>query len=162
VAVQPHATVEEGLPTAAGGRVPDYGTQSGRERGELSPNAISPDHGLPCSGAEKWGLSARPAQAWTRVLFCAEMAAWFSPAERKSWPAAVLLLFEALRQRQAAGLLPLPARVPARAAVWPAVRVGLPPRSPTWCRPRRSGAYPRLSGKGRSAKSCRAQLRLRC
>jgi len=113
-----------------------------RERGDYR-NAIFTDQRPSCSSVEV-GPEARPAQRGPGSVW--PMAAWFS---RGTYVRAVLL-FEALRQAQAAGFCPWPAGVCAErrnacCSKWAY------PRSPTGAHAK-SRAYPALSAKGRSAK----------
>ncbi|APD47545.1 tRNA (guanosine(18)-2'-O)-methyltransferase TrmH [Synechococcus sp. CS-602] len=157
VAVHPHATVEEGLQRLRREGFRIYGTHLGvnavdyRQCDFTGPTAF-------VLGAEKWGLSAAASAGVDQGLFV-PMGGMVQSLNVSV--AAAVLLFEALRQRQAAGLLPLAGEgVPAER------RNGLLfewayPQVADWCR-REGRAYPALSAEGAISEELPRTLRLRC
>ncbi|MCP9848772.1 TrmH family RNA methyltransferase [Cyanobium sp. Morenito 9A2] len=109
-------------------------------------------------GAEKWGLAEATANGVDQALFIPMIGMVQS---LNVSVAAAILLFEALRQRQAAGLLPTqgegvaPERYRRLLVEWAYPQVA------AWCR-REGRPYPALTAEGEIAEELPRTLRLRC
>jgi tRNA (guanosine-2'-O-)-methyltransferase len=157
VAVHPHATVEEALQglrnegfhiygTRLGGKAVDY-----RQCDFTGPTAF-------VLGAEKWGLSAAAAAGVDQGLFV-PMGGMVQSLNVSV--AAAVLLFEALRQRQAAGLLPLAGEGVPTARRQRLLFEWAYPQVADWCR-REGRPYPALTAEGELAEELPRTVRLRC
>jgi tRNA (guanosine-2'-O-)-methyltransferase len=109
-------------------------------------------------GAEKWGLSGEAAGLVDQAVFI-PMRGMVQSLNVSV--AASALLFEALRQRQAAGLVPErgegvpPARYEEQLFTWAYPQVA------RWCR-EQGRPYPALDGEGAIAEELPRTVRLRC
>jgi tRNA (guanosine-2'-O-)-methyltransferase len=157
VAVHPHATVEEALQRLRHEGFRIYGTRLGgaavdyRQCDFTGPTAF-------VLGAEKWGLSAAAAAGVDQGLFV-PMGGMVQSLNVSV--AAAVLLFEALRQRQAAGLLPLAGEGVPAARRQQLLFEWAYPQVAEWCR-REGRPYPALTAEGELAEELPRTLRLRC
>ncbi len=157
VPLRDHATAEAALAQLKGQGLRIYGTHLGvhavdyRQCDFTGPTAF-------VLGAEKWGLSEGMAAGVDQALF---IPTGGMVQSLNVSVAAAVLLFEALRQREAAGLVPrsgeglAPERRQALLFEWSYPQVA------DWCR-REGRPYPPLDGEGGILEELPRTLRLRC
>jgi tRNA (guanosine-2'-O-)-methyltransferase len=111
-------------------------------------------------GAEKWGLSEAARALVDQPIFIPTTGMVQS---LNVSVAAAILLFEALRQRQAAGLVPCQGEgVPGGAADYERILFEwCYPQVAAWCR-REGRAYPELTAEGEIAEALPRTIRVRC
>lgn len=157
VPLQVHSAIGEAVATLKGQGFRVVGTHLGVEAVEYGRC----DYTGPTAfvlGAEKWGLSAEAAALVDQAVFI-PMRGMVQSLNVSV--AAATLLFEALRQRQAAGL------TPEQGEGVPAERFGellfewAYPEVARWCR-QQGRPYPPLDGEGAIMESLPRTLRLRC